>query len=1367
MKKVYTFLGLIVLFIIVLGTRVNAQIEVTAPTKTEYLYGEDLDLTGGSVRIVYADGTKGEAVELSEEMIISSFDSKIQGQQEITVKYGEDTEKFKVNVFKLRGNENVLNGKNYDGKGDYYNGLNEYRKAIYETALAFYQRGSNIQYCTRKKFEYAPEEATEDMIQYSTCIDFAVSLYRNALGITIPMDNSIYDIYTNEAECSDYIIANYKGEKIEKTANINVMLKNEPTDPSEQIKSIKYSCSDTNVAIVDENGKITAVGEGEAQLTVEATLNNNTKITKIVPISVELEVNRDVEITLSSSHKIETGSTSQIIVKNREGTEIDSIVYGTPYQGKKEISKNYLSIDENGLITTKNYKINNVKIPVTVIIKKTNEKGEIEKIKVTKDIPIEIIGKNETDEIDLNIDITTTSTVTSEEINSSIIKVTISDEDKELNDGSVKGKNYYDNVVKIDDKGNYIFTEFGNEILQQLRIGDIVTIQYDNAKPEKSSNPAGGHTMTVLDFEYDDDGEKIDAYLIHCYGSDMNDITNKKEILESAEQWKKYLPFAYGDGSIVITPMSKQFGTRYTRKGKLRVIRPLELIDENPENLENRKFKSIIDARRIYKGSLPVYDDNNGLGNNAFSTSYKLNTEDIKLTDSSKLRNIYPGINISKVSDKHTGSAVNIGDTITYTINIKNSDNYTTYNGIRVVENIPEEVEIKSVSNGGKESKDRKQIIWDLGEIAKNGETVLTYTVKVTGQYNRIIKSTGYVTKITNSTEEGRINNSTVINKICNTFTETEKVAIRNAVTDIKNSGETLTGIKLVDAIYRNAGLLPENEELYTNEEIKLDELMEIKSDTDSNGNVIIPGMFVTINKTKDGEGYKLSTANRVNRIVSINNDKIKPMMFQIEGNNRYMQYGIFAKTKSSDIYVNIDLDNNIKYYGGDIKDKETGDIVLDHSKVLDKYRTINDDNEIVHDPQFNTTFAFLSDPTSYDSSQYKVSPSIVKGNLQEGDIILISNIIEETTVKYKDKTLAENNDNTTTNDKIETKNLKKVKQYTYIYLGEQIIQLEEATFDYVYKNVEKNPEDEQYEYNYDPTDENDYITDKKIRKTVNSNEPKIVCEDTTLNNYYTSKEMYDVNNNINIFLADLYLNDYFAILSPAAAMPQGIKIETEENEIKLGETLDLNASIINPNATIANKITWESDDESIAKIETSENEHGEIIKYSVKGIKPGETTIRAKTGNGKEATLNVMVIEELELEIKGMDEDKSDGITYLSTTDQNITEAQLKSKIITNGDITIEAKGPKGEIGTGSIIKISKNGKTLNYTLIIMGDLTGDGILDDRDLLKMARYGVGLDKSLTGAYLKAGNVVKDEGYSDDVDLLKMARILVGLDNIE
>ena len=56
---------------------------------------------------------------------------------------------------------------------------------------------------------------------------------------------------------------------------------------------------------------------------------------------------------------------------------------------------------------------------------------------------------------------------------------------------------------------------------------------------------------------------------------------------------------------------------------------------------------------------------------------------------------------------------------------------------------------------------------------------------------------------------------------------------------------------------------------------------------------------------------------------------------------------------------------------------------------------------------------------------------------------------------------------------------------------------------------------------------------------------------------------------------------------------------------------------------------------------------------------------------------------------------------------------------------------------------------------------------MENRDLLKLARYIVRLDTDLEGAYLKAANVYKDEINGDNRDLLKMARVIVGLDTLE
>ena len=81
-------------------------------------------------------------------------------------------------------------------------------------------------------------------------------------------------------------------------------------------------------------------------------------------------------------------------------------------------------------------------------------------------------------------------------------------------------------------------------------------------------------------------------------------------------------------------------------------------------------------------------------------------------------------------------------------------------------------------------------------------------------------------------------------------------------------------------------------------------------------------------------------------------------------------------------------------------------------------------------------------------------------------------------------------------------------------------------------------------------------------------------------------------------------------------------------------------------------------------------------------------------------------------------------------------------------------------------IIKFSLNDEQLEYTVVVTGDLNGDGQMGNVDLLKLVRYKVGLDTNLSGVYLEATDVHKDNKYGNDLDILKMARVIVGLDSL-
>ena len=112
-----------------------------------------------------------------------------------------------------------------------------------------------------------------------------------------------------------------------------------------------------------------------------------------------------------------------------------------------------------------------------------------------------------------------------------------------------------------------------------------------------------------------------------------------------------------------------------------------------------------------------------------------------------------------------------------------------------------------------------------------------------------------------------------------------------------------------------------------------------------------------------------------------------------------------------------------------------------------------------------------------------------------------------------------------------------------------------------------------------------------------------------------------------------------------------------------------------------------------------------------------------------------------------------------------------MTEKIDTNGQIEIfkgteKITNENTKLATGMTLKIFLNDEQIEHTIVVTGDLNGDGEMGDIDVLRLARYRAGLDNNLTGAYLQASNIFKDDNYADDIDLLKMVRILVGLDSL-
>lgn len=108
----------------------------------------------------------------------------------------------------------------------------------------------------------------------------------------------------------------------------------------------------------------------------------------------------------------------------------------------------------------------------------------------------------------------------------------------------------------------------------------------------------------------------------------------------------------------------------------------------------------------------------------------------------------------------------------------------------------------------------------------------------------------------------------------------------------------------------------------------------------------------------------------------------------------------------------------------------------------------------------------------------------------------------------------------------------------------------------------------------------------------------------------------------------------------------------------------------------------------------------------------------------------------------------KSDG-TYLSGINVGTTVDTLKNKftsVTNNVSVTIKNSSgstKNGVLCTGDIVTIKSGNETKSYSIVIYGDVNGDGSIKASDYVFIKNYIMGT-KSLSGANLKAADVNKD-----------------------
>ena len=167
-----------------------------------------------------------------------------------------------------------------------------------------------------------------------------------------------------------------------------------------------------------------------------------------------------------------------------------------------------------------------------------------------------------------------------------------------------------------------------------------------------------------------------------------------------------------------------------------------------------------------------------------------------------------------------------------------------------------------------------------------------------------------------------------------------------------------------------------------------------------------------------------------------------------------------------------------------------------------------------------------------------------------------------------------------------------------------------------------------------------------------------------------------------------------------------------------------------------------------------------------------GEQEITVTYAEGITATFTVTVeIEKLEVEVKNYEIVKDNEIQYIEKIFPETDIETFKNDITTNGTIEIYKNNKKISddnklIATGIEIRVNFNNTEKKYIAVVIGDLSGNGKMDNTSLLKLARYNAKLDLDLQGAFLRATDVYKDGRYGDNKDLLKMSRVLAKIDEL-
>lgn len=229
-----------------------------------------------------------------------------------------------------------------------------------------------------------------------------------------------------------------------------------------------------------------------------------------------------------------------------------------------------------------------------------------------------------------------------------------------------------------------------------------------------------------------------------------------------------------------------------------------------------------------------------------------------------------------------------------------------------------------------------------------------------------------------------------------------------------------------------------------------------------------------------------------------------------------------------------------------------------------------------------------------------------------------------------------------------------------------------------------------------------------------------------------------------------------------------GISLTKSNITLTEQETTSLSATITPTNHTMEKTIKWISSNSNIVSVDSQ----GKITAKSA-----GNATITATTINGKSAKCIVTVtkkenpisVSEAEV-INQFGLTKKDGYIVGFKLGTNVSD--IKKLLSSNPNVKLSSfKNASGnEISTGNIATNMKftliiNQKTYNYTIVVKGDVNGDGLIYATDYVRIKNHIMG-KKKLEGAYLKAADINNDDNIYA-TDYVRIKNYIMGKGTIE